>query len=47
MSTSREMKKAFRKHSLDFKKENCSHKAENYRVELPPLLLKKGVSLPV
>jgi hypothetical protein len=44
ISSSREMKKAIRKHSLEMRKENSSSHMEQFRLELPPLLLRKGVT---
>ena len=47
ITTSRQMKKIIRKHSLQMKKQNQYQNQyniiDNYRIELPPLMLKKGV----
>lgn len=45
IATSQEMRKMIRRHSLEMKKENNNYQVpEHYRVELPPLMLKKGVT---
>lgn len=41
ISSGREMKKAMRKHSVEMRKENSE---SELRLELPPLLLRKGVT---
>ena len=46
IATSREMRKMIRRHSLEMKKENNNvREIEQYRVELPPLMLKKGATV--
>lgn len=43
ISSAREMKRVIRKHSIELKKEN-KPKREDLAVELPPLLIKRGVT---
>lgn len=43
ISSTREIRKSIRKHSMELRKETKVENAENF-VELPPLLLRKGVT---
>ena len=43
ISSAREMRKVIRKHSMELKKEN-KPKRDDLGLELPPLVLRKGVT---